>query len=448
MGDEKKNKLSDYGISAKIRFWLFSFVGLLIFVIPIKIGGNEQIGLMLIGGRITRLLGDAADYVIYAFALGGTLLFMKERKKRCSNFFDILMSLLSLLGIVCMTLYIFGIAPPFLEDERFMPFIMSQVLYPTLLYTGLSPLFMPFLLDSGLLEFVGVALRPVLRPLFKLPGRAAVITVSAFFGSAPVGIVVVDNLYKDGRFTHKEAFIVGTNFATTAISFMVILGNLGGILDYWGIYFLACLIGLAVIAVFMARLYPARNIPDTTFNGIDYDDENDGIKNGFLIKRMLLAGYEKAGAMGNLGLSCLGMIKTSAVLLCNIMASTCGMVVLGLAVNYYTSILEWCGYLFYPFALLAGLGDPLTVGKGAASALLVPSLPAVYAAGVSSLASKIVLCSMPVLGIISVPLTMPIFFNSVVRYRAKHLLIVYIERMILTILVVSVIVNLYIRLFI
>ena len=92
----KKNKLSDYGISAKIRFWLFSFVGLLIFVIPIKIGGNEQIGLMLIGGRITRLLGDAADYVIYAFALGGTLLFMKERKKRCSNFFDILMSLLSL----------------------------------------------------------------------------------------------------------------------------------------------------------------------------------------------------------------------------------------------------------------------------------------------------------------------------------------------------------------
>lgn len=130
------------------------------------------------------------------------------------------------------------------------------------------------------------------------------------------------------------------------------------------------------------------------------------------------------------------------------MASTCGMVVVGLAINYYTPLLDWLGYLFYPFAFITGLGDPVTVGKGAASALFVPSLPAVYAAEVSSLASKVVLCSMPVLGIISIPLTMPVFFNATVKYKAKDLLLLYVERTVLTTIVVGIIVHIYVWLFI
>lgn len=442
-----QRELKDYKVWTKAKFWLFSCIGILIFVVPISIDGVSQIGLVHIGNRITALLGSAADYIIYAFAVWGVILIFKERKKRFKGFFNILMSALSLLGIVCMTLYIFGAAPDFLADERFMPFIMDQVLYPTLLYTGISPLFMPFLLNSGLLEFVGVALRPLLRPVFKLPGRAAVITVSAFFGSAPVGIVVVDNLYKDGRFTYKEAFLMGTGFATTAISFMVILSDLGGISDYWGLYLFACLLGLAVIAILQVRIYPTSKIPESTYNGMEYVQETEGKKGGILIKRMLLAGYERAESMEHLGKECRGMLKTSGKLLGNIMASTCGMVVVGLVLNYYTPLLDILGYLFYPFALLAGLADPLTVGKGAASALLVPSLPAVYAGTAGALASKVVLCAMPVLGIISIPLTMPVFFNSAVKYTAKDLFIVYVERMILTILIVAVIVHGYVWLF-
>lgn len=444
---DKQKSLSAYSPWTQIKFWLFSCIGILIFVVPIRIGGVSQIGLVHIGNCITALLGSATELIIYLFALWGILLVIKERKKRFRGFFNILMSSLSLLGGVCMTLYMLGVAPDFLTDERFMPFIMKQVLYPTLLYTGISPLFMPFLLNSGLLEFVGVALRPLLRPVFKLPGRAAVITVSAFFGSAPVGIMVVDNLYKDGRFTYKEAFLTGTAFATTAISFMVILSNLGGISDYWGLYLFACLLGLALIAIVMVRIYPTSKIPESTYQNVEYVKESESKEGGILLKRMLLAGYDRSQAMGSLGKECMEMLKTSGKLLGNIMASTCGMVLIGLALNYYTPLLDILGYLFYPFALLAGLSDPLMVGKGAASALLVPSLPAVYAAEAQSLASRIVLCSMPVLGIVSIPLTMPVFFNSTVKYSAKNLFLIYVERMILTILVVAVLVHAYVWLF-
>lgn len=186
------------------------------------------------------------------------------------------------------------------------------------------------------------------------------------------------------------------------------------------------------------EIYPTKDIPETTYHDIPYVEEETGADSGSVPKRMLLAGYGKAEAMEPLGRSCLGMVETSAVLLCSIMASICGMVVVGLALNYYTPVLEWLGYLFYPFAWIAGLSDPLAVGKGAASALLVPSLPAVYAASITSLPARLVLCSMPVLSIISIPLTMPVFFNAKCKYKAKDLFIIYAERMALTIIIVSI----------
>lgn len=446
MENVRKTKLSDYSIKVRATFWGCSIVGLLIFVIPLSIHETSQIGLVHIGNLVTRLLGSAAPYIICVFALCGVVLIAKDRKNRFHGFFNVLMSALSLLGAICMLLYLLGAAPPFLKEERFMPFIINQVLYPTLLYTGISPFFMPFLIGAGLLEAVGVALKPILRPTLKLPGRAAIITISAFFGSAPVGIVTVDNLYKDGRLTYREAFSLGTGFATTAISFMVILSDLGGIADAWGIYFFVCIAALIVIAMITVRIYPTKNVPETTYNDVPYVEEEASTDDGGVLKRMLLAGYAKAETMEPLGRSCLGMVKTSAVLLCNIMASTCGMVIVGLVLNYYTPILEWLGYLFYPFAWVAGLADPLIVGKGAASALLVPSLPAVYAASITSLPAKIVLCAMPVLSIISIPLTMPVFFNAECKYKARDLFIIYVERMILTIIIVSILARICVEL--
>ena len=49
---------------------------------------------------------------------------------------------------------------------------------------------------------------------------------------------------------------MGTSFSTTAISFMVILSELGEITEFWGIYFFACLAGLALIAIVMVVAAP------------------------------------------------------------------------------------------------------------------------------------------------------------------------------------------------
>ena len=54
MGEEKR--LRDYSLWTQLRFWLFSLIGILIFVVPVSIGGTSQIGLVHIGNAITLSL--------------------------------------------------------------------------------------------------------------------------------------------------------------------------------------------------------------------------------------------------------------------------------------------------------------------------------------------------------------------------------------------------------
>ena len=48
---------------------------------------------------------------------------------------------------------------------------LIPVLFSVFLFAGL---FLPLLMDYGLLEFVGKSMNKIMRPLFKLPGRSSV----------------------------------------------------------------------------------------------------------------------------------------------------------------------------------------------------------------------------------------------------------------------------------
>ena len=49
-----------------------------------------------------------------------------------------------------------------------------------------------FILKSEIVEFCGILLEPLMRPLFKLPGAAAVNYLSSFVVSAAVGVFMTD----------------------------------------------------------------------------------------------------------------------------------------------------------------------------------------------------------------------------------------------------------------
>ena len=79
---------------------------------------------------------------------------------------------------------------------------------------------------------------------------------------------------------------------------------------------------------------------------------------------------------------------------------------IGLLLARFTPIFEWIGYLFYPFAWVVQLPEPVQAGKGAAMGIAEMFLPATAVAGSDSMVLKFVI------GVVAVSAI--IFFSALV----------------------------------
>ena len=54
---------------------------------------------------------------------------------------------------------------------------------------------LPFLTDCGIMEFLGIIARPVVEPLFKVPGRASVDLIASWFGASNAAVILTREQY-------------------------------------------------------------------------------------------------------------------------------------------------------------------------------------------------------------------------------------------------------------
>ena len=77
----------------------------------------------------------------------------------------------------------------------------------------IGAIFMPFLLNYGVLEIIGVLLEPLMRPLFKVPGKAALDATASFVSSSSLGVLITNRLWKNNVYTEKEMVAIMTGFS-------------------------------------------------------------------------------------------------------------------------------------------------------------------------------------------------------------------------------------------
>ncbi|MFR6330471.1 MAG: nucleoside recognition domain-containing protein [Eisenbergiella sp.] len=98
-----------------------------------------------------------------------------------------------------------------------------------------SGFFVTTLLEYGLLEFFGTILEPVMRVVFKLPGKASVDALTSFVCSPAVGVMVTSNLYKGNVYTAKESVSITTSFSFVSLGAYAFLSGLAGCEDYYSV---------------------------------------------------------------------------------------------------------------------------------------------------------------------------------------------------------------------
>jgi nucleoside recognition membrane protein YjiH len=142
-------------------------------------------------------------------------------------------------------------------------FVLNDLLTTLVVIFLLAGLLLPLLLDFGLLEFIGALLTKVMRPLFTIPGRAAVDCITSWIGDGTLGVMLTANQYEGGYYSAREAAIVATTFSAVSITFSIVVLAQVGMLEYFGPYYLLiCLIGVAC-ALILPRIPPLSLKKDT-----------------------------------------------------------------------------------------------------------------------------------------------------------------------------------------
>src|SRR5690606_22082756 len=163
-------------------------------------------------------------------------------------------------------------------------------------------LLLPLLTDFGLLEFFGSMMVKIMRPIFKIPGRAAIDCLASWVGDGTIGVLLTSKQYEQGNYTAREAATIATTFSVVSITFCFVVLETVDLSNYFlQFYGTVILVGI-ILAFIMPRIYPLKNKPNTNFDGSTPSEKAEDVPENFnAITFGLQNALNKAESNKNLG---------------------------------------------------------------------------------------------------------------------------------------------------
>ena len=266
MEDKKEGSLAGFIIP--------SIIGIFLFMIPVQDDGKWTVVVKIIADVISKAIGDFLPIlcliIVTTSALLGIIFLHKPNfiatYPIVANTFSTtaVWVVIRIIGAIFIWLTYLGIdAEDGNEGIIHMitcadggGFVLNDLLSVLVVIFLLAGLLLPLLLDFGLLEFIGAMLTKIMRPVFTIPGRAAVDCMTSWIGDGTLGVMLTANQYEGGYYSKREAAIISTTFSAVSITFSIVVLAQVGLMEYFGAYYLLiCAIGFAC-AVILPRIPP------------------------------------------------------------------------------------------------------------------------------------------------------------------------------------------------
>lgn len=422
------------------KFVLLNAIGIFMFFVTVEIGGSSSIPVDHIVTRIRAIPYFEAVYGVVIVLAGAVLPFI--RKTWNKDKVTMVFSFLKLLAIPSLIIWLTKAGPARWFDGDMLPFIYNKVVLPVTCLVPVGAVFLAFLINYGLMEFIGVFLKPVMRPIWKTPGRSAVDAVASFVGSYSVGLLITNRVYKEGYYSTKEACIIATGFSTVSATFMIVVAKTLGLIDHWNVYFWSTLIITFIVTAITTRIYPLSRKPDTGYNGMSVIPEPSTEKG--LIQTALNEGLEACAKAPGIGEGIVKNFIDGLNMALGIGPSLMSVGFLGLLLAEYTPIFDIIGYIFVPFAFLVGFGsEAIIMGKSCAISLAEMFLPANIVAGAepASLMAQYVTAIVCVAEVLFFSASIPCIMGTDIDISIKDIIIIWVERIILALIIASLVVR-------
>ena len=418
--------------SGLLKLVLYSLIGIFMFFIPITIGGSSTIPIdHLVTGIKNAFPGLASLYGLIIIILGGIYPFYKKtwNKDKVTTVF----SILKILGIIVAFMAYFSFGPAWLFEADMVPFLYNKLAIPVGLIVPIGSVFLAFLVGYGLLEFIGVLMQPVMKPIWKTPGRSAIDAVASFVGSYSIGLLITNRVYKEGKYTVKEACIIATGFSTVSATFMIIVAKTLGLMDIWNTFFWSTLIITFVVTAITVRIRPLRTKEDKYITGEAGVEEK---MEGNILKNALREGLESSRNSVSIGKNIMDNLKDGLVMAMGILPSILSVGLIGLVVAKYTPVFDIIGYIFYPFTLILKIPEPMLTAKAMAVEIAEMFLPAMLVVD-APIISRFVVGVISISSILFFSASIPCILSTEIPISVKDIILIWIERTIFTLILAA-----------
>lgn len=430
----------------KWKFIVFSAIGFFLFLVPIPYQESFTIP---VGILIDFVKSIIHDYTLLPLVLLVTInaimtiitkifqpkFIMENNWLRITFNPPILYTISRIIGMIIVLLFYFEIGPEFVISP-ITAGVMIDLMRNLISVLIVISFLMPLLTSFGIMEFLGTLLNKVVRPLFMVPGRAAVDLATSWLGASSAAVLLTKQQYDRGFYTGREAAVIMTNFSFVSIPFAYIVASVLMVEDYFTQFYLICTLSGFAIAMIMPRIYPLSRVTD------DYNE-----KTGNQVNEVVPAGMNKLQFAVHSASQRAAETSASEVFIqgldmfSSIIFSLAPIIIawgtISLILVEFTPVFNVVAYPMGLLLRLLGIPEAMQAAPATLTGFADMFIPPLMLANITSLKTRFIVGGATLLQLIYLTEVGVIILESDVPLNFKDLAIIFLERTIFALLLVT-----------
>lgn len=410
------------------QFVVYSAIGAFVFFVPVTYAGKSSI---VLDHLVTALMGAipaALPWIALAMIAAGAVYPLVAGTWRRSTV-DVVFTVAKALGLVVGVMLVLDVGPAWLFAPDIGPFLFEKLVVPVGLLVPIGAVFLALLVGYGLLEFIGVLMQPVMRPVWRTPGRSAIDAVASFVGSYSLGLLITNRVYREGKYSAREAAIIATGFSTVSATFMVVVATTLDLMGSWNLYFWSTLVITFIVTAVTVRIRPLSSITDAFHP--DATPQPEEPVTGSRLAHAWAEARDTVAKAPSLPRNIWLNLRDGLLMAMAILPSILSIGLAGLLLAKYTPVFDWLGYLFYPVTWAMQLPEPLLAAKASAVGIAEMFLPALVAVDAPEVV-RYVVAVVSVSQVIFFSALVPCLVATDIPVSVPKLVVIWVERVLLT----------------
>lgn len=432
----------NYKLSSYLYFIIPSIIGAFLFMFPIKADDGWKVPISMLSSWSAGIVSSWIEVfalALFAIAAIGSIIFYFMPKK--TSFLHSLFQVNLFWTIVRVLAFIFAAmvftqkgpeiitsgdtgALLFNDDGGLVTFLFIIFFF--------AGLILPLLTDYGLLEFFGSLLVKIVRPLFKIPGRASIDALASWVGDGTIGVLLTNAQYEQGNYTKREAATIATTFSVVSITFSLVIIEEVGLANYFPQFYGSVVVCGVILAIIMPRIYPLRQKEDTYIDGtpVDYSREELPAEHN-LVSFGLKNAIEKADQNRNLAKMLVEGCKNVVHMWISVAPIVMAFGTIALILATYTPVFSILGKPFEPYLMLLQIPEAAEAAQTMVIGFADMLLPAILSSGIESELTRFVIAVVSVSQLIYMSEVGGLILGTKLPIRFFDLIVIFLIRTII-----------------